>query len=82
MAESNGSKGSQGSPLDSTTNGLPASRLLPLKLAAAYMSLSYDSLYRMYVDGEVPHVRFGRKVLIDRQDLDAWIETHKEVGVF
>ena len=82
MAESNGSKGLQDQTLDRTTNVPNASRLLPLKLAAAYMSLSYDSLYRMYVDGEVPHVRFGRKVLIDRQDLDDWIEQHKEVGAF
>jgi len=27
-------------------------------------------------------LRFGRKVLIDRQDLDDWIEKHKEIGVF
>ena len=82
MSENGSGKGLEGSPLDSTTNVLSISRLLTLKLAAAYMSLSYDSLYRMYVDGEVPHVRFGRKVLIDRQDLDAWIDEHKEVGVF
>ena len=81
MAKSNGSKGSQNGTVDNRTNVPTVSRLLTLNLAAVYMSLSYDSLYRMYVDGEVPHVRFGRKVLIDRQDLDDWIETHKEIGV-
>ncbi len=82
MSRSDDGKGSQNGTLDKKTNVPTASRLLPLNLAAAYMSLSYDSLYRMYVDGEVPHVRFGRKVLIDRQDLDDWIEKHKEIGVF
>ncbi len=82
MAKSNGSKRSQNGTVDNRTNVPTVSRLLTLNLAAVYMSLSYDSLYRMYVDGEVPHVRFGRKVLIDRQDLDDWIEKHKEIGVF
>jgi len=67
--------------LDRTTNGLPAPRLLDYKAAGAYLSLSYWSLRELVFNGEIPHLKFGKKVLIDRQDLDAWVELHKEVGV-
>ena len=82
MAESNGSKGSQNGKLVKRTNGLPAPRLLSYRDASAYMSLSYWSLRELVLNGEIPHVKFGKKVLIDRIDLDDWIETHKEIGVF
>ncbi len=68
--------------LDRTTNGLPAPRLLDYKAAGVYLSLSYWSLRELILNGEIPHLRFGKKILIDRQDLDAWIEQRKEVGVF
>ncbi len=67
--------------LDRTTNGLPVPRLLDYKAAGAYLSLSYWSLRELILNGEIPHLKFGKKVLIDRQDLDAWVELHKEVGV-
>jgi excisionase family DNA binding protein len=28
--------------------------------------------------GELPFVKLGRRILIDRLDLDAWISQHKE----
>ena len=82
MSGTRGSKGSQNSTLDKKTNGLPLPRLLSYRDASAYMSLSYWSLRELVLNGEIPHVKFGKKVLIDRKDLDDWIETHKEIGVF
>ncbi len=74
-------RGSAGGTSDRTTNGLPTPRLLDYKSAGVYVSLSYWSLRELVLDGEIPHLRFGKKILIDRRDLDAWIERHKEVGV-
>ena len=68
--------------LDRTTNGLPVPRLLDYKAAGAYLSLSYWSLRELVLNGEIPCVKFRTKVLIDRRDLDNWIEANKETGVF
>ena len=64
-----------------TSDTQTVARLLDYKSAAAYMSLSYWSLREMVLDGQVGHVKYGKKVLLDRQDLDYWIEEHKEWGV-
>ena len=82
MSESTNSKGLQSGPLDKRTNGLSTPRLLDYKSAGVYLSLSYWSLRELVLNGEIPHLKFGKKVLIDRIDLDDWIETHKETGVF
>jgi excisionase family DNA binding protein len=34
----------------------------------------------MVLRGDLPLVRAGRRILIDRQDLDLWIERNKESG--
>ncbi len=57
-------------------------RLLDYKAAGAYLSLSYWSLRELVLNGEIPCVKFRTKVLIDRRDLDDWIEANKETGVF
>ena len=82
MSESSNGKGLQSSTVDKRTNGLSMPRLLDYKSAGQYLSLSYWSLRELVLNGEIPHVRFGKKVLIDRIDLDDWIETHKETGAF
>ncbi len=41
--------------------------------AAAYVSLSRRTLDYARCHGELPFIRKGRKVLIDRLDLDAWV---------
>jgi len=53
-------------------------RLLSLKAAAAYLSLSYWTLRELVWCGELPSVRAGRRILVDRNDLDTWIGEHKE----
>ncbi len=81
MPESSNTKGSQSRTLDRRPNVPIKPRLLDYKTAAAYVSLSYWSLREMVLDGVIPHLKFGKKVLIDRRDLDSWIENEKEEGV-
>jgi excisionase family DNA binding protein len=52
-------------------------RLLSLDDAAFYVGLSYWGLRGMLHNGDLPYVRAGRRLLVDRQDLDRWIEAHK-----
>lgn len=69
-----------------TQSHAPAPRLLNLKEAARYLGLSYWTVREAVVAGQVPRVdlpsltRPGetlRRVLVDRQDLDKWIERWK-----
>ena len=54
-------------------------RLLRLKPAADYVSLSYWTLRRMIQEGELPVVQTGANApwLVDVRDLDFWIEKNK-----
>lgn len=63
---------------DRTTDNKTDVRLLSLRDASTYMSLSYFTLRDMCLRGELPHLRAGRKYLLDIQDLDAWISMNKE----
>ena len=58
---------------------LSCARLLDLPAAAHYLSLSYWTIRDMVSRGEIPHVRAGRRVLVDVRDLDRWIDQNKEV---
>lgn len=60
------------------TLALPV-RLLSLRDAAAYLSLSYWTLRKLVRSGELPSVRVGRRILVDREDIDAWVTEHKEM---
>ena len=52
-------------------------RLLTLKEAAAYLSLSLSTIKNMLVSSELRVVSRGGRRMIDVQDLDLWIERHK-----
>lgn len=69
-----------GGPLVEQTNGL-SPRLLSYKAASSYLSISYWSVRTLVVNGEVPHVKFGKRILLDRLALDEWVEKNLEVGV-
>ena len=58
-----------------------AHRLLRLKQAAAYLSISTWTLRAIVQRGELPVVKYGANVpwLIDIRDLDSWVDRHKEV---
>ena len=52
-------------------------RLLTLRAAAAYLSCSLWAIRTLVWDKTLPHIRIGRRVLIERADLDAFIEKRK-----
>ena len=55
----------------------PAPRLLSQQDAATYLGISYWTLRDLTFRGEVPHVKIGRRILIDRLDLDAYLDRVK-----
>ena len=65
-------------PKEHATDHYSGARLLDYHTAAHYLSLSYWTIRDMASRGEIPCVRAGRRVLIDREDLDDWISRNKE----
>ncbi len=59
-------------------NGKPEPRLLNVKEAAAYIGRTEQSLQHLIHRREIVVVREGRRVHLDRGDLDRWIEANKE----
>ena len=51
--------------------------LLNVKDAAAYLGRSEQAVQHLIFQKELPVVRAGRRVHLDRRDLDAWIEKNK-----
>ena len=54
-----------------------APRLLSQQEAAAYLGISYWTLRDLTFRGELPHVKIGRRILVDRLDLDAYLDRAK-----
>ena len=52
-------------------------RLLDVKGAALYLSVSAWTIRQRIGLGQLPVVRIGRRVLLDRSDLDAWVSAIK-----
>jgi excisionase family DNA binding protein len=67
-------------PKSSCIQDTPASRarLLSLRDAAVYVALSYWTLRELIWRGELPSVRVGRRVLVDLEDLDSFVERCKQ----
>ena len=78
--ESRSGKGLQDRTLAEQTNVLQP-RLLDYQAASSYLSLSYWSIRTLVVNGDIPHVKFGKRVLLDRLALDEWVERNNEWGV-
>ena len=78
--ENRNGKGLQSSNTDKESVVLQP-RLLSYRAATVYLSLSYSTVRHMVLDGIVPHIRSGKRVLIDIRDLDEWISRSKETGV-
>jgi excisionase family DNA binding protein len=65
-------------------------RLLDLKAAAMYMGLSYWTVRDLVIAGRLPSVKIPRprsgdgrtirRILLDRYDLDEFIEQSKEIA--
>lgn len=53
-------------------------RLLPVGQAASYLGRTEDSIRHLIASGRLPVVRTDKRVFLDRQDLDDWIQDHKQ----
>jgi excisionase family DNA binding protein len=51
---------------------------MTLNETAAELRLGPTKLGQLTARGELPVVRFGRRLLVTRRDLDAYIEAHRE----
>ena len=51
--------------------------LLNVKEAAVYIGRSEQAVQHLIFQKDLPVVRIGRRVHLDRRDLDAWIEKNK-----
>src|SRR5712692_6608513 len=55
---------------------LPPVRCLTKKQAAAYLGIGVT----LFEQQHIPAVRFGRRLVYDRVDLDAWLDEYKRRG--
>jgi len=55
----------------------PAKRLLSQEEAARYLGISKWTLRDLVFRGDLPSVRIKRRLLVDRQDLDTYLERVK-----
>ena len=51
--------------------------LFTVPQAAVYLGRTTKAVQHMIADGKLPLVRDGRRVMLHRPDLDAWIEANK-----
>jgi excisionase family DNA binding protein len=56
-------------------------RLLTVDQAAAYIGRSKDAVQHMVASGKIPKVQSDRRVFLDREDLDQWIEENKRPAI-
>ena len=61
---------------DTSTTVRP--RLLSVEQAAVRIGRTKQSVQHMVAEGKLPVVRDGRRVFLDIEDLDRWIEANKE----
>ena len=52
-------------------------RLLTIDQAAVYLGRTRQATERLASSGRIPTVRADRRVLVDRLDLDRWIDDNK-----
>lgn len=60
------------------STGLVQPALLTVKEAGVYLGRSEQAIQHLIFERQLPVVRFGRRVHLDRKDLDAFIERNKD----
>jgi excisionase family DNA binding protein len=55
-------------------------RLLTIKEAGSYLALGPWRIRSLIYRGDLPYVRLGRRILLDRNDIDALIDRLKEAS--
>ncbi|MBK8274953.1 MAG: helix-turn-helix domain-containing protein [Nitrospira sp.] len=51
-------------------------RLLDIQQVAVYVGLSVHTVYKFVSQRKIPHVKIGKLVKFDRQEIDRWITAH------
>jgi hypothetical protein len=59
------------------TKSRPDSRFMSMRDGATYLCMSAANLWAIAGRGELPVIRVGRRTLLDRQDLDAFMLARK-----
>lgn len=57
----------------------PTRQLMKIIEVAAYLRLSRDTVYRMAQEGQLPASKIGAQWRFRREEIDAWLEQHKNV---
>ena len=52
-------------------------RLMSQQEAARYLGISYWTIRDLVFRREIPPVKIGRRILVDRMDLDAYLDRSK-----
>jgi len=52
-------------------------RLLSQQEAGRYLGISYWTIRDLVFRREIPFIKIGRRVLVDRRDLDAYLDRSK-----
>lgn len=52
-------------------------RLLPIPDAARYLGMTTYAMRHRIAEGRFPYVRMGKRIFLDRKDLDRFIEDSK-----
>jgi excisionase family DNA binding protein len=52
-------------------------RLMTIDQAAVYLGRTREAVQHLVASGKVPTVRADRRVFLDRNDLDKWIDDNK-----
>jgi excisionase family DNA binding protein len=58
--------------------GIIAPRLMTLEQGAGYLGMTIDALRYKASTRQIPAVKVDKKWRFDKQDLDRWIEEHKQ----
>jgi excisionase family DNA binding protein len=65
------------------TTVVPAKRWLNIPEAAAYLSVVAYTIRNAIWGGQLPYVRCGKRIIVDKADLDRWCESRKQLeGAF
>lgn len=53
-------------------------RLLNIKMASVYLSVSVWRMRQLVWEKKLPEIRFGTKLMFDREDLNSFVDRLKE----
>ena len=60
-----------------TQPGPSEPRLLGVREAATYLGSTVWAIRTLVWEEQIPHIRIGKRLLIDRVDLDNFVDQHK-----